>query len=194
MHDRLQRLPEPRPAGIGERIVLALVRHRLFTPQNLPDDLHVFARSCERLGERLSVPSLHDLWTAHAQPQQQTPARQVIQRHRVHRRRHRCARADLHDAGAELDRLRVRADPCERCEDVAAVGFGGPDRVVAESFGRLCKLDRVVGRLRPPVAERQAEPQIRRHRPYPPGSETTFVSRNSSNPCTPPSRPWPLCL
>src|SRR5947208_17126649 len=33
----------------------------------------------------------------------------------------------------------------------------------AEALGRLRQLDRVRRRLRPPVAERQAEPHVRRH-------------------------------
>ena len=48
----------------------------------------------------------------------------------------------LHDAGAELDPLGVRAPPRERRQGVGAVRLGGPHRVEAEPLGLLDRLER----------------------------------------------------
>src|SRR4051812_7068046 len=102
MRDRTERLAEsPRaPAVVGHAEVLALERDRLFASEHAPHDVDVLTRPRERLAERLPVPTLHHLWSRHAEPEAETPVRQVIERERVHRTRRGRARRDLHDAGA----------------------------------------------------------------------------------------------
>ena len=89
------------------------------------------------------------------------PLGQVVERHRRHRRGRRRARAHLHDAGAELDALGVRAPPRQRGEGVAAVRLGGPHRGEAEAFGLLDRLERAGRRAAAPVAAVVPELHVR---------------------------------
>ena len=49
---------------------------------------------------------------------------------------------ELHDAGAELDAAGLSGEERERGDGVAAIGFRGPDAVVAELLGALDAFDR----------------------------------------------------
>ena len=163
VRDRLERLAQPDRAGtvVRVRVVLARELERRLAGEDAADDLDVLARAGERLAERLAVPALDDLRARHPETEDQAAVAQVVERERVHRGRGRRARRDLHDAGAELDRRRVRGDPHERRERVRAPRLRAPHRVEAELLGLLRELRDLRGRPRAPVPEDQSEFHVR---------------------------------
>ena len=165
MRDRAQRLAHaPRArAGVRQGIVRARVRDWRFALQHLPNDRDVLARARERLVERLPVPALDDLRARNAEAERHAPARQVIERERVHRGRGGRACGDLHHRRAEPDLLGVRSDPGERRERVGAPGLGGEDDVVAEALGLLRDVDEAGRGLVLPVAELKSELELFGH-------------------------------
>src|SRR5439155_17520688 len=65
----LQRLAQPGAVGIGQRVVLALERHRALAGEDAPHDRDVLARAGQRLAEGLPVPALDDLRARYAEPE-----------------------------------------------------------------------------------------------------------------------------
>ena len=72
---------------------------------------------------------------AGAEPEDEAVARDRRHRHRGHRGHARRARADLHDAGAEQEPLRLRGEIGERRDRVLAPRLRRPRRVDAELLG-----------------------------------------------------------
>ena len=98
------------------------------------------------------MPALDDLRAAHAEAEDEPPARHRIEAHRSHRDERGRARAGLHDAGAEADARGARGDERQRGRRVVTPRFGGPHVVDAEPL----RLDGIGGRLVPVVV---GEPQ-----------------------------------
>ena len=70
-------------------------------------DLDVLARLLERLAPGLAVPALDHLRPRGAEPEEEAPAGEQVERRRRHRRVRGRAAGDLHDRAAELDPLVV---------------------------------------------------------------------------------------
>ena len=167
---RLQRLPEPETARVGQLVVLALEVDRLVAGDDLADDGHVLAGAGERLGVGLAVPALHDLRARGAEAEDEPTAGQVVEGHRRHRRGRRSAGRHLGDGRAELDVLGARAPPGQRHQGVRAVRLGRPDRVEPQPFGLQDRRQRLRRRSRPPVPRVQPKLHDRTvpRRPRPP--------------------------
>ena len=147
VQDRLQRLADPQRArpGVGQRVLLAVMRHRPLAPEDLAHDRHVILHPVVGLAPRLAVPAFDDLRTRHAEAGDEPPAAgHRIDRRGRHRRIGRRARGKLHDAGAEFDALGQRREVGERRDGIRAIGLGGPHRIVAQLLGALHQLDRDV--------------------------------------------------
>src|SRR5690554_3570467 len=100
---------------------------RLFTLDDLADDLDVFADPGEGLIKGLSMPSLDDLRARGAEAEHEAPARKRVHRHRRHRGVRGRATRDLHDAGAGADLFGMRAEPSEGAHGVRAPSLSRPD-------------------------------------------------------------------
>ena len=130
---RLDRLGLRRRQWQGELPSAEL--ERSLAAQHPADDLHVLARALERPVEALPVPALHHLRPGDAEPEDEPPAREVVERHGGHRRRRRGAGRDLGDGGAEAGTRRRPAPPRQWGEGVRAVALGGPEGVETEAVG-----------------------------------------------------------
>ena len=159
MGDHLEGLAEPGGAlaAVGVLVELALELERLLASEHLADDLDVLAGASERLAVRLAVPALHDLRAGHAETEDEAALAQVVDGDGVHRRRRRRATGELHHAGAQLDRRRVRGEVGEWAERVGAPRLGRPHRVEAEALRLLGQFDEVAGRQSAPVPPRESE-------------------------------------
>ena len=159
VHDRLQRLAQPdRPlAAVGQRVVRTVVGHRRLAREHLADDVDHLAGAGERLGERLAVPALDDLRTAHAHAEDDPATAEVVQGERVHRDRGRRTPRHLHDRGAQPHPAGLVAPPGQRGEGVRAPRLGGEQRVEAGVLGGGDELADTLRRLCSPVAELQSE-------------------------------------
>ena len=129
-------LPSPVPSGQRQRVVRPVAGDRSLARPDVAQDADVLARAGERLGERHRRTSpRRPAGPETPEPEDEAPAREVVDRHRGHRRRGRLARRHLHDRRAELEPLGRRAPPGERRQPVGAVGLRGPDRVEPEPLG-----------------------------------------------------------
>ncbi len=165
MDHRLQRLAEASALRIGQLVVVAVEGDRSLAGPDRAHDLDVLAGPGERLCERHPVPAFDDLRARDPEAADEAATREVVHRHRRHRRRGRLAGAQLQDRRAEAQALGVRPPPGQRRDRVRSVGLGGPDRVEAEALSLLHLLQRPGGRPRGPVADLQAQLQILAHRP-----------------------------
>ena len=136
---RPERLVEQLQA-LGEVKDLSFV-HKPVALEDLPDDLDRLAGSLERPVVGNAVPALDHLWAAHADTEDESAARQLVERGRrpgEHRRRP-CV--DVGDVRAQLDPLGFARDLRKRREGVEAVQLRAPDRVIAEVLGAACQRD-----------------------------------------------------
>ncbi|KRT72836.1 MAG: hypothetical protein XU13_C0019G0023 [Candidatus Rokubacteria bacterium CSP1-6] len=159
MEDGLEGLAESRGvgAGVGDLVVLARVLERLLPLPDGPHDGHVLARPAEGLSVGHPVPPLDDLGARGADPQEEAPARQLVQGRGGHRRHGRGARRHLHDGGAQVDPLGAGRDEGEGGHRITAVGLGGPDGMKAEALGLQDK-GQVQREGRARIAEIESEP------------------------------------
>src|SRR6266566_4730958 len=112
-------------------------------PEDLAHDLDVVPDAPIRPAPGLPVPSLYDLRAGNTEAGNETPAAsERINGCCRHRRIGRRACSKLHNAGAELDPLRLAGKECERGYRVRAVSFGGPYRIIPERFRALHKINR----------------------------------------------------
>ena len=81
------------------------------------------------------MPPFHDLRAGGAEPENESPAREGVERHRRHRGVGRRPPGELHDSRAELDLRRLRRDVGERRHRVRPVRLGAPHRVETETLG-----------------------------------------------------------
>ncbi len=145
------------PVGQRQRVGLAVVGQPL-ARERLAHDLDVLLRARELLAEALPVPALGHLGPGGAQPEQEAPVREVVERDGGHRRHGRRAAGDLQDRRAELDPLGLGGEPRERSGGVGAVGLRGPDGLEPRALGLEQQRALALGRqAEPPVAEHQAE-------------------------------------
>src|SRR3954447_6950286 len=159
---RLQRLSQPRRVLplVGQRVVLALDRHRSLARPDVAQDLDVLARARQRLAERHAVPALDHLRSRDTEAEDEAAAGEVVHRHRRHRGHRRLARRHLRYRRAQLERLRLCTPPSERRQAVGAVGLRRPDRIEAELLGLGDRLGDVRRRAACPVAGVEAQLQV----------------------------------
>ena len=144
--------------GVGEGVVFAVVGDGLFPSKHLLDDGDVFPGAGQGLGEGAAVPAFHHLGPRYAKAKHEAALGKVIKGERCHGHGRGRARGKLAHRRAQANLRGMGADPGQGREGVGAVGLGGPDRVVAEALGGLDRLDKVLRRVRAPVAE--LEPKL----------------------------------
>lgn len=130
-----------RPAGEGYR------RHHRdgAVPRgDAPDDLDGLSGPLDGLGEGNAVPALHDLGTAGAEAEDETPLRECLERHGRHGEHRRAASAELHDPRRQAQLGGVGGEEGEGSERVERPELGHPHRVGSEAFRFSDELDGVV--------------------------------------------------
>ena len=160
MDDALQRLSEPASvrAAVGERIVHALVDHRLLSRNDLADDRDVFAQALVGFAVGNPVPALDHLRPRRPDTEDETPAGERLKGHGRHRGASGRSRRHLHERGADRHAFRLGQDPGGRRHRVGAIGLRSPDGLVAERFSLLDQVD-VDGEVPARIAEHKPELQ-----------------------------------
>ena len=124
-----------------DREDLALVAREL-AREDPPEDRDEVAHRRDRLAVLLPVPGPHVAARLHAEPEDQAPARQLVQRRRLQRHRHRRPRPDAHDAGGDPDPLGLQRGGGRRPERVAERDLREPGRLPARRLRAAGEVDR----------------------------------------------------
>ena len=103
---------------------------QLVTPQGAPDDLQVFPNTPQRMVELHPVP-VGDGGVGDAEPEQEAPARQLVEAGGVKRHAHGCPAQHMIDGRAQFEPCRHRAHRGQHHRRVLVVGLPSPGTVEA---------------------------------------------------------------
>ena len=152
MQNRPQRLTLPGRTGaeVGEWVLGAVVGERV-AGEDRAHDRHVLPQPLVGDTPRRPVPTLDDLWSRDADPDDH-PTRRLdvatglpgegVDGHGMHRGGGRGAGGDLHHGGAEPDSGGQRGQVRKGRQCVGTVGLGGPHRMVPEALDEANGVDR----------------------------------------------------
>ena len=143
-------------APVRNLIVGSFVGDGILPGQDRLHDRHVLPCLAQGFAVRASVPPLNHLRTGQAEAEKEAATGELAQRCRRHGRHRRSTCRHLHDAGANLDVVGLRGVPGEHAHDVAPVGLGSPERVVAEAI-RLLDQRQIVCDVRTRVPDIQCQ-------------------------------------